>query len=866
MSVLTGNTPASDYGNLLNIGNNPTGTVGLTNVLQSITDGYGTQTPLSISTVGFNVSRSGATFTLDSVAVTAQAVDINSMCQPNPVALGTGSLKLPVGTTSDRPLAPLAGMNRYNSQTGFFEGYTGSTWVSFTDSGGTISSITGTPNQITTAGTSNVVLAIADNPIIPGTASITIPTGTTGQRPLASMGGQVRYNTTLHEFEYFSDLLSAWVQPVTEIRGITNEIDVIGTNPTVLGLSSTLIFPGTAALDNGNDLAFFDSTGIGYAAIKAPTATYNANITYQLPVAGPPGNGYVLACSTAGVMSWIVAATGSVTSVSGTTNEINSTGGTTPVLSLSSTLIFPGTAALDNGNDLAFFDSTGIGFAAIKAPIANYAANVTYQLPVNAPAVSGYVLSSDTSGVLSWVANTAGSVVSVSGTANQITSTGGTTPVIGIASDPIIPGTGAITVPVGTTLQQPGAPTAGMFRYNSDGHDVEYYNAFTSTWEALAIQASIPTYPLSLQLGGTNADLSAAASLGGIVYSTATAFGILGGTATARQMLQSGASAAPAWSTSTWPATTTINRLLYSSANNVVSEVATANSAVLVTTSAGVPGYTSTMTNGQLVIGSTGNTPTVATLTAGTGIAITNGAGSISIATTGGATVSQNINQNSHGFSVGNVLYYNGSSYVKAQANAASTAEVVGIVSVVIDANNFTLFMSGYLSTLSGLTAGTVYFLSDSVAGGYSSTEPSTVGYISRPLFVAVSTTAAIVANFRGKIIPANGYSITWNSATTSSITLSAYNGYACNNGASLITFTIPATAAVGDTYIIAGNSSGGWKLQANTGQVIHVGSTASSTAGSASSQNQYDAINVVCVVANTTFVTYSMIGNLTVV
>jgi hypothetical protein len=47
-----------------------------------------------------------------------------------------------------------------------------------------------------------------------------------------------------------------------------------------------------------------------------------------------------------------------------------------------------------------------------------------------------------------------------------------------------------------------------------------------------------------------------------------------------------------------------------------------------------------TYTNGQLLIGNTtGNTLTKATLTAGTGISITNGAGSISIAATGGGTV-----------------------------------------------------------------------------------------------------------------------------------------------------------------------------------------------------------------------------------
>lgn len=42
------------------------------------------------------------------------------------------------------------------------------------------------------------------------------------------------------------------------------------------------------------------------------------------------------------------------------------------------------------------------------------------------------------------------------------------------------------------------------------------------------------------------------------------------------------------------------------------------------------------LTNGQLAIGNSGSDPTAATLSAGTGIAITNAAGSITIASTGG--------------------------------------------------------------------------------------------------------------------------------------------------------------------------------------------------------------------------------------
>lgn len=83
---------------------------------------------------------------------------------------------------------------------------------------------------------------------------------------------------------------------------------------------------------------------------------------------------------------------------------------------------------------------------------------------------------------------------------------------------------------------------------------------------------------------------------------------------------------------------TTINQLLYSSSNNVIAGLATANSAMLVTNSSGVPSMTATMTNGQVVIGSTGGTPAAASLTAGTNVTITPGANTITIAASGGGT------------------------------------------------------------------------------------------------------------------------------------------------------------------------------------------------------------------------------------
>lgn len=101
------------------------------------------------------------------------------------------------------------------------------------------------------------------------------------------------------------------------------------------------------------------------------------------------------------------------------------------------------------------------------------------------------------------------------------------------------------------------------------------------------------TTQIGLANGGTGANLTA--SNGGIVYSTASAMAILSGTATANQIVLSGSSAAPAWSTATYPPTTTANQILYSSSTNTIAGLATANSGVLITSAGGVPSISSTL-------------------------------------------------------------------------------------------------------------------------------------------------------------------------------------------------------------------------------------------------------------------------------
>ena len=198
-----------------------------------------------------------------------------------------------------------------------------------------------------------------------------------------------------------------------------------------------------------------------------------------------------------------------------------------------------------------------------------------------------------------------------------------------------------------------------------------------------------------------------------------------------------------AYTTSTFADTYAVSTLLYASSVNVVSGLATANSSVLVTTSAGVPVQSGTMTNGQMIIGSTGATPAVGTITVSGNLVATTGAGT------------------------------------------------------------FALSLSGTASN-------------------------------------------------------------SWVVETTTSRTLTAFQSVFSNNSG-LVTLTVPATAAVGDTFEVAGLGAGGWLVRANTGQVINLGNTPTTSAGSLASTNRYDSVKFVCAVANTTFVAVQVVGNLTV-
>ena len=115
--------------------------------------------------------------------------------------------------------------------------------------------------------------------------------------------------------------------------------------------------------------------------------------------------------------------------------------------------------------------------------------------------------------------------------------------------------------------------------------------------------------------------------------------------------------------------------------------------------------------------------------------------------------------------------------------------------------------------------------------------------------------------------ITGSGSGFTWNNTTGTTQTMAVANGYVSNN-ASLSTFTLPSSAAIGDRVAVQGSGAGGWTIAQNSGQTIHFngGSSTTGTGGSVSSSNQYDSIELICNVANTDFVARNMVGNFTVV
>ncbi len=103
---------------------------------------------------------------------------------------------------------------------------------------------------------------------------------------------------------------------------------------------------------------------------------------------------------------------------------------------------------------------------------------------------------------------------------------------------------------------------------------------------------------------------------------------------------------------------------------------------------------------------------------------------------------------------------------------------------------------------------------------------------------------------------------------STNTQALSPNMKYVTDNGATLVTYTLPGIAAVGSIIEIVGKSSGLFTIAQNGGQTIRFGdmSTTTGAGGSLSATGRYDSVKLFCITANTEFSVIGASGNLTVV
>lgn len=270
------------------------------------------------------------------------------------------------------------------------------------------------------------------------------------------------------------------------------------------------------------------------------------------------------------------------------------------------------------------------------------------------------------------VLSTGGAITSatITGTSNQIAVTNGNgisgNPTIGLADNAVMPGTGSMTVPIGTTGQQPVSSVAGMIRYDST--QSAFYGYSTGAWRQFSLAGGVTQVntgtgltggpitgvgTISIDVTGVTAgsytlanftvnaqgQITAASNGTALVSSfTAGSTGFTPNTATTGAVTLGGILNASNGGTGA----ATLTGYVYGNGTGVMTAATTIPTSALTGTLAvanGGTGLSTTPANGALDIGN-GTGFTRATLTAGSNITITNSAGGISIASSNpGGTV-----------------------------------------------------------------------------------------------------------------------------------------------------------------------------------------------------------------------------------
>lgn len=307
-----------------------------------------------------------------------------------------------------------------------------------------------------------------------------------------------------------------------------------------------------------------------------------------------------------------------------------------------------------------------------------------------------------------------------------------------------------------------------------------------------------------------------------------------------------------------------------------------------------------TLTDGQLAIGSSAGNPAAATLTAGSGISITNGHNSITVAVASGSVVVETLTGNTGGAispTSGNINTVGTGSITIAGSGSTLTTQLTGLTNhnVLVGAGSATITnvapsaTSGVPLVSNGSSSDPSFTTALVAGGGTGSTSFNTTGVI---ISGATSTTAltaitltdgqlpigssagnpaaatltagtgiAITNGHNSITIASTGSSMAWTDESTS-FNAASGNGYFVTGTA---TATMPASPSQGNVISFIVDTTSTLTITANTGQVIRIGSAVSASAGTAANNARGDSLTLIYRSSDTAWIAREVIGTWTV-
>jgi len=415
------------------------------------------------------------------------------------------------------------------------------TWAAPATSG-TVTSVTGTLNRVTSTGGATPVIDIAATYV--GQTSITtlgtITTGTWTGTAIASGYGGTGFSTyatgdliyasgvnTLAKLAVGSNTqvltlaagVPTWAAPtgtVTSVTGTLNRVTSTGGATPVIDISASYV--GQASITTLGTITTGTWTGTAVDATHGgtnQTTWATGDLLYASGVNTlaklPAGSNTQVLTLAGGVPTWAAPSGGGVSSVTGTLNRVSSTGGSTPVIDIDAAYV--GQTSITTLGTIATgtWSATAIGPTKGGTNQTSWATgDLLYASGVNTlaklTAGSNTQVLTLAGGVPTWAAPaTAGTVTGVTGTTNRVTSTGGATPQIDISASYVgqssITTLGTITTGAwtGTAIAAINGGTAqttwttGDLLYASASNTLSKLGIGSST-QVLTVAGGVPTW------------------------------------------------------------------------------------------------------------------------------------------------------------------------------------------------------------------------------------------------------------------------------------------------------------------------------------------------------------------------------------